>query len=768
MKHFTIFLTFFFFISISIGQNKYNVIPEPARLTQKNGTFTINKQTQIVVIGNGEALNIANLLASKLNIQVQESKEGKNKANRIYFLSSSDKTLAKEGYELKVSSTQILIEANEGRGFFNALQTLYQLFPPEIYGNKEIKKTLSIPCCEIYDYPRFAYRGMHLDVCRHFFPVSFLKKYIDLLAMHKINYFHWHLTDDQGWRIEIKQYPKLTEIGGTRKETLIGHYSDNVVQQFDGKPYSGFYTQAEIQEVVNYAQSKYITIVPEIELPGHALAALSAYSEFSCTGGPHDAACTWGVFEDVFCPKEETFVFLQNIMDEVIGLFPNSPYIHIGGDECPKVRWKSCPNCQKRIQELGLKDEYGLQSYFIGRISRYLINKGKKVIAWDEALEGGLSEDVIIMSWQGEAGGIEAAKQKHQAIMTPSSYLYLNFYQGDPSNEPPAFGGFTTLERVYNYEPVPPSLTPEEQKYIIGTQANLWTEYIDSEKLVEYMVYPRASALAEVAWSKKENRNWEKFLLKLNDQFKRFDILNVNYSKSHYNLKSKTTWNQAAGRPQIALETACKICEIRYTLDGSEPNAQSALLNKPLVINKDSLLLIAAAFSGQAKASGTFKQKYIVSKSAGKNYTLSNPNPEYTGGNPLALTDGILASETGWNKWVGIFGHDLDILLDLSEPTEIKEVKLNYLNNPASWIFLPLDTEISFSNDGKRFENAMLRDLRKSSSEERKIVSAYFNFEKPVQARYIKIHANAVKKCPEGHSGFGYNAHLFVDEVSVW
>jgi hexosaminidase len=366
-----------------------------------------------------------------------------------------------------------------------------------------------------------------LDVGRHFFPISFIKKYIDILAMYKINTFHWHLTDDQGWRIEIKKYPMLTEKGHWREETMLGHYSD---QKYDGIGYGGFYTQEQAREIVQYAAERYITVVPEIEMPGHAGGALAAYPFLGCSGGPYEVKKSWGVHKDVFCAgKDETLDFLKNVLDEVMEIFP-SQFIHIGGDECPKDAWKQCSACQKRIKENGLKDEHELQSWFITRMDEYLTSKGRRLIGWDEILEGGLAPQATVMSWRGIKGGIEAAKQKHDVVMTPTDFMYIDYYQSkDKENEPLAIGGFLPVEKVYSYEPIPVELTSDEARYILGVQTNLWTEYVATTKKAEYMLLPRLQAQAEVAWTKKELKNYESFIKRLETDYKRLEKLGINY-----------------------------------------------------------------------------------------------------------------------------------------------------------------------------------------------------------------------------------------------
>jgi hexosaminidase len=406
--------------------------------------------------------------------------------------------------------------------------------PPDVEKKQVVEGfRLAVPACEIKDYPRFSYRGMHLDVGRHFFPPEDVKRYIDMIALHKMNTFHWHLTEDQGWRIEIKKYPKLTQVGAFRKETLVGS-GDKQPFVYDGKPYGGFYTQDEVRDIVAYAKSKFVTIIPEIEMPGHALAALASYPGLSCTGGPFDVYTRWGVVSDVYCAgKEDTFNFLQDVLTEVISLFPGK-YIHIGGDECPKTRWEKCPLCQKRIKEEGLKDEHELQSYFIQRIEKFLISKDRKLIGWDEILEGGLAPEATVMSWRGTAGGIAAAQQKHYVIMTPDKYVYLDYYQCDPSDQPLAIGGYLPLERVYSYNPMPSELTPEEQKYILGIQGNVWTEYIGTRDYLDYMAYPRMLAIAETGWTPDRLKDFEDFLARFDVLKKRYDAMGINYFKGEY------------------------------------------------------------------------------------------------------------------------------------------------------------------------------------------------------------------------------------------
>lgn len=501
----------FFYGNAQSASDKFNIIPIPAELNPGTGHFKIDASSKIGYT-NQQDKKVAELVREhikntyQLNLALQEGSQGKSV---IHFSSQeSDMLRMRESYELSVSPGRIVVKGKEA-GLFYGLQTLLQLLP------EKNSKSLDIPAVSIKDQPLYAYRGLHLDVSRHMFPVSFIKKYIDYMAAYKLNNFHWHLTDDQGWRIEIKKYPRLTAVGAYREETMIGRHNQGPNYNFDGTPYGGFYTQQEIKEVVAYAAAKHVNVIPEIEMPGHALAALAAYPELACGDrpGPFKVAAAWGVFEDVFCAgKEQTFETLEGILDEVMELFPSS-YIHIGGDESPKVRWKACANCQKRIKEQGLKDEHELQSYFVQRMEKYLNSKGRKIIGWDEILEGGLAPNATVMSWRGESGGIAAAKQGHDVIMTAhSNGLYFDLQQSlRDQQEPLNIGGYAGLEKVYLSEPTPKGLTLTEHKYILGVQANLWTEYIATTKKVEYMLFPRLFALAEIAWSKPESKQWEKF-----------------------------------------------------------------------------------------------------------------------------------------------------------------------------------------------------------------------------------------------------------------
>ncbi len=511
--------------------NASGIIPKPVSLKTNNGTFRIDRNTVIVADeGNRDAADFFNKYLEDyygFNLNTAESAQ----KNYIRF---SSRTFVKapenkEHYTFTSTSKGVDITGDSYDGTFRGTQTLIQLLPPA-------KATsLSIPQVSIDDQPRLGYRGLMLDVGRHFFGVDYVKRFIDYIALHKMNTFHWHLTEDQGWRIEIRKYPKLTEVGAYRDGTIIGHHpgtgNDNI-------RYGGFYTQEEIKDVLEYAKKRHITVVPEIEMPGHAGAALASYSYLGCTGGPYEVSQTWGVHKDVYCAgNDSVFTFLEGVLDEVMELFP-SEYIHIGGDECPKDAWKVCPKCQKRIKELGLKDEHELQSYFIQRIEKYVNSKGKKIIGWDEILEGGLAPNATVMSWRGEKGGIEAAKQDHDVIMTPTTYVYFDYAQ-QKNEDSLVIGGYLPIEKVYGYEPVPQVLNDAQKKRILGGQANVWTEYMSNPRKVEYMIFPRVAALSEVLWSPAKSRNWDDFKKRLPLQLKRYDLWGTNYSRAYQTEKAQ-------------------------------------------------------------------------------------------------------------------------------------------------------------------------------------------------------------------------------------
>lgn len=583
-----------------------SIIPKPQYIyvEEDAGFYRITKDTKIFIGDpSEEMLRIAGFLnerfskAAGFELKLEQEMP---KQNAIYFMNAG---LPAENYSITINPSHIVIDYGDGAGAFYALQTLFQLLPTQIYSEvRQRGVKWEIPCLSIEDAPRFKYRGMHLDVCLHFFEFDFLKKYIDIMAAHKVNRFHWHLTEDQGWRLEIKKYPLLTEKGQWRKETVIGSLKSGI---YDGTPYGGYYTQEQVKELVAYAAERYVTIIPEIELPGHALAAISCYPELSCGLEDHyETATRWGIFRQVYCPKENTFEFLEDVFDEVIELFP-SEVIHIGGDECPKHSWRACPDCQALIKKLGLKDEYELQSYFVTRIEKYINSKGRQIIGWDEILQGGLAPNAKVMSWLGEEGGIKAAQQHHEVVMTPHQRYYLDYWQADPYSEPLAMGGPTTLRMMYDYEPIPEVLTPEEAKYIIGVEGCVWTEYMPTPERVEYMAWPRMCAIAETGWTKSE-KDWDGFVMRLDKHFERLDGMEVGYCNAFYN-PMINFHNDTPHNMVVTMTIDAPNAQIHYTLDGSIPTVESKIYDKPFVINKSQIVTAIAARDG--KLIGEIKSK---------------------------------------------------------------------------------------------------------------------------------------------------------------
>jgi len=725
------------------------IIPQPSEQKINNGQFILNNSTGINYDENFKVS--AEFLKSYIEEGSDISIEG---SNQISFI--KDDALPDEGYTLEILPNNINIKAKADQGAFYAVQSLRQLLPPELENGTFKGNEIAIPCTTIKDEPEFTYRGMHLDVGRHMFSVDFIKKYIDALAMLKMNTFHWHLTEDQGWRIEIKKYPKLQEVSAFRNETLIGHFSDQP-HQFDGKTYGGFYTQEEVKEVVAYAQSRFVTVIPEIELPGHARAAIAAYPELSCTGKQVDVATKWGVFEEIYCPKEGTFTFLEDVLDEVLELFP-SEYIHIGGDEAPKTRWKNCDHCQALIKKEGLKDEHELQSYFISRIEKYLNGKGRQIIGWDEILEGGLAPNATVMSWRGIVGAIEAAKQHHNVVMTPTSHCYFDYYQSENEDEPIAIGGFLPLEKVYSFNPIPEELNEEESKYVLGAQGNIWTEYMKTSKHVEYMAFPRIFAMSEVVWSKQENKNYANFVKRVENFHNRLDALNINYANHLYEIEGELLSDDNGLRHQLQTLTDGKT--IRFTLDGSEPTIISEAYTKPIPIT-ESVRIKASVFNSDEKIGNTFSQDISLHKAVGKKITINKePHKSYPGSGAEGLVNGISGSDSryGDKEWLGFWGEDIEIEIDLGEEMIINTVETRFHNGQGQWIYAPKVIEFGFDEHG-------IDSKSETPIVDKNIVKLTIKADVSTRKIYLKItNYNII---PEGKQSAGNKAWTFIDEIIV-
>lgn len=757
--------------------NTYSVIPYPNSLVPEEGSFVFNKKTKMIctlsldsasqeVVHNFSAL-LNNVAGLKTECIVEEEKGEKN----IVFF-DLDTSIANEGYSLDIDPSKIIIKASSAAGFYYAVQSLKQLLPIAVYGDKESDSVekWEVPCVHIDDAPRFSYRGMHLDVARHFFSVDEVKRYIDLLAMHKLNVFHWHLTDDQGWRIEIKKYPKLTEIGSIRKHTMVEKNFD----QYDNTPYGGYYTQDQIRDIVNYAKERFITIIPEVDLPGHMVAALASYPSLGCTGGPYEVQGMWGVHPDVLCAgKEETYEFVTDVLSEVIELFP-SRYIHIGGDECPKDRWKKCPLCQARIRKLGLKTdkehtaEERLQSYFMTRVEKFLNENDRQIIGWDEILEGGAAPNATVMSWRGTDGGVQAAKLRHNVVMTPNTYLYFDYYQSeDTQTEPLAIGSYVPLERVYDFEPVPDTLDNDSKKYILGAQANLWTEYISDFKQVEYMLLPRLDALSEVQWTRPENKNWVNFLDRLQHNIQVYDLKGYNYGKHIFGINPEYRIIPEKHCIEVTLRTQGD-APVYYTLDGTVPTEKSTRYTQPIELTENTDLKAIVVRPGMK--TNMFEKEYVFNKATARKITLNSaPNDRYTFKGGQTLVDGMIGDmgfATG--RWIGFSPGDLDAVIDLGETTFISKVELGILFDKDNWIFPSDHISVLVSQDGVKYNSVadtvlVLPD--QSVKNDRMIQGVAFD---PVNTRYVKIKANSVKSLPAWHGAKGKPGFLFVDEINIY
>ncbi|MEK7729401.1 MAG: family 20 glycosylhydrolase, partial [candidate division KSB1 bacterium] len=631
MKRFAALSFIFIFLlsphlSSTEKKSAINIIPQPARVHTTSGEFEVSSQTQILLAtANDTVRQVAEYFAAALKqtsgyqLTITSNAASTPIKNSIAFvLSPKEKLFAVEEYRLSVTRTHVLAQAATPRGLFYAMQTMLQLLPAEVLSDSKRELRWAMPCVEIEDQPRFSWRGMHLDVSRHFFSKEFVKRYIDLLALHKMNVFHWDLTNDNGWRLEIKKYPKLTEVCAWRVDREQQPWMRRDPPAVGEKAtYGGFYTQEDVKEILAYAAARFVTVLPAMELPGHTSEVFAAYPQLSCRGEgmPVQVGSYWPNV-DIFCAgNDSVFTFIDDVLTEVAALFPNQ-YIHIGGDEADKTRWKECAKCQARMQREGLKDEHELQSYFVKRVEKMLTAKGKNLIGWDEILEGGLAPEATVMSWRGIAGGIAAAQQGHDAIMTPTSHCYFDYFQANPKFEPEGIGGFVTLKKVYSYEPIPATLNAQESKHILGAQGNVWTEYIATPAHAEYMSLPRMSALAEVVWSPKESRNWENFHQRLRAHFKRFDALKANYSKGSFAVELKTELLAQARGVRVQLESEQPHAELRYTLDGSAPTMQSPRYRKAFVLHQTATINAGLFVDGKIKEEAT-QQEVLVHRALG-------------------------------------------------------------------------------------------------------------------------------------------------------
>ncbi len=752
MKH----LFFLILISGSLlakAQTNINIVPIPAEIKAGKGNFIITPNTAIVLEGGNlenTAAYLNEYLSKNYGFSLKMVKRSKGKNQIVLNYERLDYPLP-GSYTMDVKDKEVYIAGDNEAGVFYGIQTLIQLLPP-------MKSTaLRIPQLYISDRPRFGYRGMHLDVARHFFSVDYVKKYIDFLSLHKFNNFHWHLTDDQGWRIEIKKYPNLTETGSCRNQTLVGRYGSD---KYDSTRYCGYYTQEQIKEIVKYAAARYITIIPEIDIPGHCVAALTSYPFLGCTKGPYKVMETWGVSPDVLCAgNDSSYVFVQDVLDEVMQLFP-SEYIHIGGDECPKEKWKTCPVCQQRIKEEKLQNEHELQSYFTKRIEKYVNSKGRKIIGWDEILEGGIAPNAAIMSWRGEAGGIAAAKQNHYVVMTPENPFYINHSQ-TRNEDSVTQGQYNPIENVYNYDPVSKELDTKQAKYILGGQGNLWSEYLDNEKKLEYMLFPRISAVAEVLWSPKQKRSWPDFEKRLPAILDRYKFQGINYSTAYYDLQP-TVMASEKNEIRWKLESRNKDGKIIYVLD-SNTNASFKYAG-PIPIPKTGLYGAALTNNDNKIISSWVWQYFNLNLATGKKISLSTePNKSYSLGGAFTLVDGI-QNEKGMLRsaqFLGFNGKDMEAIIDLGNDQPVTQIILHSFEQKGSWIYKPAAVSFYKSDDGINF-SAIDAPVNMSG-----IKNLLYQASFQLNARYIKIIAKNNGIITAGEPGAGNNAWLFVDEIEV-
>lgn len=741
-----------FILSTVIGfqcftQNKPRspILPSPVVYKKEEGKLYLPQELSI----QSEQFSTQARAQFKLLLNSFHSLSVKYSADKPIIRLRELKNVRRDSYSISINE-DILISYASPAALYYAMHSIMQLIQTED-GAKYIDKAF------IQDYPKFEWRGLHLDVSRHFFTVDEVKRYLDLMAIYKFNKFHWHLTDDQGWRIEIKAFPKLTTVGAWRDSTLVGHFTTSP-RSYKKERVGGFYTQEEIKEIVAYAKNRHITVIPEIEMPGHSRAALAAYPEYSCTGIPQGVPGLWGVFDDIYCSKEESFIFLKQVLDEVVDLFPGE-YIHIGGDEAPKTRWNQCEKCKEVINANKLKDAHQLQSLFITRIEKYLATKNKRIIGWDEILEGGLSPNATVMSWRGFKGGIEASKKEHYVIMSPGSHCYFDHYQGKTKNEPLAIGGYTPLEKVYQFNPIPEELNSEQANYILGGQANLWTEYITNIEQLEYMAYPRAIALSQALWCT-DKPDFTTFYTILNStHLKLLDRLKVNYSKTSQQanviLKSKENGLQI----ELDSKDQGEEFKVRIQYQNEFKNEMRHLKSKqPLIIQRSKKKTQQLKLSFTSEKTG-LKSNLILTnhKALGipVNY-ISQPNQQYNHA-PTILTDGQRGAHP-WrgHEWIGFDTSTIVLELEFPKKIKVKQIDLSFLKSNGSWIYLP--NEIEIKNCSKKRKNIFKRQ---------EINTEIIQVRIGQRTKKIRLKIETNKAIPIGFPGNGHKPWTFIDEIII-
>ncbi len=748
----------------------YEVIPLPQRVMPSRGLpFVFNQKTVIVVPKGSKPLKKnAELLAGYLKELTGVAPRIVSKTpkkNAIVLEVSSPAAASPEAYALNVTSDMITISGASPAGTFYGIQTLRKSIPAQAGSGDE----LVFPAVEISDAPRFGYRGAHFDTSRHFFPVDSVKSFIDMLALHNINRFHWHISDDQGWRLEIKKYPGLTEVGSKRAGTVVGRNSG----EFDGIPYGGFYTQEEARDIVKYAADRHITVIPEIDLPGHMLGALAAYPELGCTGGPYEVWQQWGVAKDVLCAgNDKTLEFIDDVLREVMDIFP-SEYIHIGGDECPKDRWEKCPKCQARIESLGLKSdshssaEQKLQNFVMERAAKTLASRSRKMIGWDEILEGGLFPGATVMAWRGAEAAAESAKQGHDAILTPTNFCYFDYYQStNPDLEPLGIGGYVPVEKVYSLEPVSGDLTPDQAKHIIGAQANLWTEYIPTYSHVQFMELPRLAAMSEVQWTDPAQKDYAYFSKRLPQLIEQYKTQGYNYAPFVFDVLGRLD-SDPANHAITATLTTIDDAPIYYTLDGSTPTETSNRYSGPVSITESAV--IRAVVIRPEGRSHEWSDSVSFNKATSSAVTLKNPpHSRYASFGPGLLTDGRFGGEAfNTGKWLGFNGENLEATIDLGKIQEISTVSYNALVATADWIFDTQEAFVEVSDNGTDFTPVASATYTQPDDHITEIRTHTLKFE-PVKARYVRVKLTYLDDIPVWHgAGIGKPAFIFVDEIMI-
>lgn len=746
----------------------YNVIPQVQNLSVKDGDVYVFDSSRKLVCDNQDSRRSLELFAQDLEElvgirpSVAEGTSDDAKGNVYFTLGLQDGR--KEAYSINVSSDGILVRAVAPEGIYRATRTLLKSVGTE--------KTSSVefPSAEVSDWPRFGYRGLMLDVSRHFSDVEMVKRTIDMLALHQLNIFHWHLTDDQGWRIEIKSHPELTEVGAWRDDTVVGRYLGGTDYPTDGKRHGGFYTQEQIREIVAYAKERYIEIIPEIDLPGHTSAVLAAYPQLGCEDKEYKVANRWGVIRDVLCAGNPASLDLfKDIMDEVCELFPGK-YIHLGGDECVKDRWKACPKCQKKIRELGLKDgsryskEDYLQSWFMGEVASYVQSKGKRVIGWDEILEGVPMDDSVIMSWRGTEGGITAARMGHDVVMTPTSDMYFDQSQTLASQlEEIPVGGFINVMKVYSYEPLPASLTPEQQKHILGCQANVWCEYMPEERIRQYQILPRLAALSEVQWTMPERKNYKDFLKRLPKMLSIYDHYGYNYAKHIFDVACSYSVNVEKGSLEVSLSTLGND-PIYYTLDGTSPQTKKAMLydDTPIVISSPSELKVSVLRNGKFTKEETLF-KLDCNKATFKKVNISTTLNIMQAHLPHEiLTDGIIGSlRCDDYRWMSCTGR-MSLILDLGKSESFSRIGWVALNSKSENILVPQNVKIQISEDGKQY--CTILDIEKNHEIKAEQSVERISEEVGAQtARYIKMDFDSYKYPDKTSPSWVFLSELIVE-----